>query len=67
MPEPLAQLLAEKGFIKFGDIDGLVAEAKRQGLRLGQYLIAEGLISKNQLGQVLESNTEGHILIQSPS
>jgi len=37
MPEPLAQLLAEKGFIKFGDIDALVAEAKRQGLRLGQY------------------------------
>jgi len=28
MPEPLAQLLAEKGFIKFGDIDALVAEAK---------------------------------------
>jgi len=53
MPEPLAQLLAEKGFIKFGDIDALVAEAKRQGLRLGQYLIAEGLIGKNQLGQVL--------------
>jgi len=53
MPEPLAQLLAEKGFIKFGDIDALVAEAKRQGLKLGQYLVAEGLISKNQLGQVL--------------
>jgi len=31
----------------------LVAEAKRQGLKLGQYLVAEGLISKNQLGQVL--------------
>lgn len=53
MAKPLAQLLAEKGFIKFGDIDVLVAEAKRQGLKLGQYLVAEGLISKNQLGQAL--------------
>jgi len=53
MPEPLAQLLAKKGFLKQGQIDALVAEAKRQGLKLGQYLIAEGLIGKNQLGQVL--------------
>jgi len=53
MPEPLAQLLAKKGFLKQGQIDALVAEAKRQGLKLGQYLVAEGLISKNQLGQVL--------------
>jgi len=66
MPEPLAQLLAEKGFIKFGDIDALVAEAKRQGLRLGQYLIAEGLIGKNQLGQCWPSNTISPTLIQSP-
>ncbi|WP_018963330.1 GspE/PulE family protein [Coprothermobacter platensis] len=53
MAEPLAQLLAEKGYLRFERIDEVVGEAKRQGLRLGQYLVAEGIIKKNELGQVL--------------
>jgi Type II secretion system (T2SS), protein E, N-terminal domain len=46
---PLGELLIDMGAISYPDLVKAVSEAARSGTRLGEYLVAEGLIQQEQM------------------
>jgi len=46
---PLGELLIDMGAITYPDLAKAVSEAARSGKRLGEYLVAEGLIRREQM------------------
>jgi adsorption protein B len=46
---PLGELLIDMGVITYPDLAKAVSEAARSGKRLGEYLVAEGLIRREQM------------------
>jgi adsorption protein B len=50
---PIGELLIDMGAITYPDLLAAVSEAARSGKRLGEYLLAEGLIRQEQMAKAL--------------
>jgi bacteriophage N4 adsorption protein B len=62
---PLGELLIDMGAITYPDLLRSVSEAARSGKRLGEYLVAEGLVRRDQMDEALTRQRVG-VYRQSP-
>jgi hypothetical protein len=56
---PIGELLIDMGVISYPDLIKAVSEAARSGKRLGEYLLAEGLLRQEQVEEALARQQVG--------
>jgi type IV pilus assembly protein PilB len=49
----LGQMLIEEGLLTEAQLNGALAEHKKSGLKLGQYITRKGMVNENQIVQML--------------